>query len=203
MPPRSAARCTVESGCHWAVDRSDGGPAAYPVCAGMLAGLRRARHGRRVRESPQGRCAGAGARGVRAQLRTPGAGEAAVRSRACLAVEPEYPASRISIGVILRAGERGAEARPPASFSLIVSMRWLRVCRHAHTAHLGHRGGHERQPRVVSSAQDAARWGGVEDGMRLSTAWCARAPQRGTNRVCRHYLLTLQEMMPISTTCNQ
>ena len=40
-----AARGAVESRCHWAVDRPGGGPAAYPVGTGMLAGLRRVRHG--------------------------------------------------------------------------------------------------------------------------------------------------------------
>ena len=39
--------------------------------------------------------------------------------------------------------------------------------------------------------------------MRLSTACCARALQRCTSRICVHFLLTFQEIRPISKTRNQ
>jgi integrase len=37
----------------------------------------------------------------------------------------------------------------------------------------------------------------------MSTACCARAPQRYTSRLSKHLLLTLQEVTPLSKTRNQ
>jgi hypothetical protein len=84
-----------------------------------------------------------------------------------------------------------------------ILLGWLRVFRSANTAHLGHRGGQEREPRVVPSEKCAARRGSVEDRRRMIPACCARALQRCTSRLCMHFLLTFQEVTPISKTRNQ
>src|SRR5712664_1822554 len=68
-----------------------------------------------------------------------------------------------------------------------VSHNRLRVFTSANTAHLGHRGGQERQPRVIPSEKYAARRGSAKEGMRMSTACFARAPQR---YLSRPYMLT-------------
>src|SRR5262252_9430431 len=41
------------------------------------------------------------------------------------------------------------------------------------------------------------------DAMRMRTACFARAPQRCTSRLSRHFLLTFQEVRPLSKTRNQ
>jgi hypothetical protein len=41
------------------------------------------------------------------------------------------------------------------------------------------------------------------DAMRMSTACFARAPQRCTSRLSKHFLLTFQEVTPLSKTRNQ
>jgi hypothetical protein len=84
-----------------------------------------------------------------------------------------------------------------------IRMSWLRVFKSANTAHLGHRGGHEREPRVVPSEKDAARRGSVSDGRHMITACCVRALQRGTSHIYMHFFLTFQEVMPIRQTRNQ
>ena len=43
----------------------------------------------------------------------------------------------------------------------------------------------------------------MEDGIRMITPCFARALQRWTSRICMHFLLTFQEVMPISKTRNQ
>src|SRR4029453_827717 len=53
------------------------------------------------------------------------------------------------------------------------------------------------------SEKYTAHRGSVEDGMRLSTACFARAPQRCTSRTCMHFLLRFHEVKPISKTRNQ
>src|SRR5712692_11264262 len=55
----------------------------------------------------------------------------------------------------------------------------------------------------MPSAKYVARRGSVEDGMRMITACFTRAPQRCTSRIYMHFLLTFQEIMPISKTRNQ
>src|SRR6266446_3423588 len=82
-------------------------------------------------------------------------------------------------------------------------MSWLRVFTSANTAHLGHRVGQERSPRVVPSEKDAARGGSVEDGMRMITACFACVPQRCTSHTYMHFFLTFQEVRPISKTRNR
>jgi hypothetical protein len=85
----------------------------------------------------------------------------------------------------------------------ILPYNWLRVFRRANTAHLGHRGGPEQELSVVPSEKYAACRRSVEDRMRMITACFARALQRWTSRICVHFLLTFQEVMPISKTRNQ
>ena len=41
------------------------------------------------------------------------------------------------------------------------------------------------------------------DAMRMRTACFARAPQRCTNYLIKHFLLTFQEVIPLSKTRNQ
>ncbi len=41
------------------------------------------------------------------------------------------------------------------------------------------------------------------DEMRMRTAWFACAPQRGTSYLIKHFLLTFQEVIPLSKTRNQ
>ncbi len=84
-----------------------------------------------------------------------------------------------------------------------IRMSWLRVFKSANTAHLGHRGGHEREPRVVPSEKYAARRGSVSDGRHMITACFVRALQRGTSHIYMHFFLTFQEVMPIRQTRNQ
>src|SRR4030095_2551325 len=79
----------------------------------------------------------------------------------------------------------------------------LRVFRSAHTAHLGRGVGQERWWRVGPSEKYAARCGSMWDEMRMRTACFARAPQRCTSRLSKHFLLTFQEVTPLSKTCNQ
>ena len=79
---------------------------------------------------------------------------------------------------------------------------WLRVFTSANTAHLGHRGGQEREPRVVPSEKYAACRGSVSDGMRMIPACFARALQRCSSRIYMHFLLTFQGVMPVSKTRN-
>ena len=55
----------------------------------------------------------------------------------------------------------------------------------------------------MPSEKYAARRGGVQDGLRVITAYFARALQRWTSRMDMHFLHTLQEVVPISETCNQ
>ena len=56
---------------------------------------------------------------------------------------------------------------------------------------------------MVPSEKYAARRGSMEDGIRMITACFARALQRCTSRICMHFLLMFQEVMPISKTRNQ
>jgi hypothetical protein len=56
---------------------------------------------------------------------------------------------------------------------------------------------------MVPSAKYAARRGSVEARMRMLTACFARALQRWTSRICVRFLLTFQEVRPISKTRNQ
>src|SRR5882724_8604022 len=79
----------------------------------------------------------------------------------------------------------------PAS---VLALNWLQVFRRAHTAHLGHSGGPEREPSVVPSAKYAAHRGSVEDGRRMSTACFACALQRCTSRTYMHFLLAFQKV---------
>src|SRR4029450_8150052 len=79
----------------------------------------------------------------------------------------------------------------------------LRVFRSAHTAHLGRGVGQERWWCVGPSEKYAARCGSMWDEMRMRTACFARAPQRCTSRLSKHFLLTFQEVTPLSKTCNQ
>ena len=81
--------------------------------------------------------------------------------------------------------------------------RGVRVGTRAHTAHRGPRGGHEREPRVGPSDQEAACRGSVLDALRLRPACLARALQRWTSRIHVHFLLALQEVMLLRTPCNQ
>src|SRR5216683_1181359 len=55
----------------------------------------------------------------------------------------------------------------------------------------------------MPSEKYAARRGSVEDGMRMITAWFARAPQGCTSRIYMHFLLIFQKVRPISKTRNQ
>src|SRR5215467_14387008 len=55
----------------------------------------------------------------------------------------------------------------------------------------------------MPSEKYAARRGGVQDGLRVITACFARALQRWTSRMDMHFLHTLQEVVPLSETCNQ
>jgi hypothetical protein len=57
-------------------------------------------------------------------------------------------------------------------------MSWLQVFPSATPVHLGHRGGEEREARVMPSEKCAVRRGSVQDGMRVITACFARALQR-------------------------
>ena len=82
-------------------------------------------------------------------------------------------------------------------------MSWLRVFKSANTAHCSHREGQEREPRVGPSEKYAARRGSVADEMCMSTSCVARALQRYTSPIYRHFLLTFQEVIPISKTRNQ
>jgi hypothetical protein len=82
-------------------------------------------------------------------------------------------------------------------------LSWLRVFKSANTAPLGHRGGQEREPRVVPSEKYAACRGSVSDGMRMIPACFARALQRCWSRIYMHFLLTFQGVMPIRKTRNQ
>jgi hypothetical protein len=79
----------------------------------------------------------------------------------------------------------------------------LRVFTSANTAHLGHRGGQEREPGVIPSEKYAVRRGSAEEGMRMITACFARAPRRCVSRPYMHFLLMFQEVRPISKTRNQ
>jgi peptide/nickel transport system substrate-binding protein len=92
---------------------------------------------------------------------------------------------------------------PNLDGDLAQSMSWLRVFTSANTAHLGQRGGPEREPGVMPSEKNAARRGRVEDGRCMITACCARAPQRRTSTTYTHFLLMFQEVRPISNTRNQ
>src|SRR5229473_3385461 len=55
----------------------------------------------------------------------------------------------------------------------------------------------------MPSEKCAARRASVEDGRRMITACCARAPQRCTSRTYMHFHLMFQEVRPISKTRNQ
>src|SRR5712691_3200966 len=90
-----------------------------------------------------------------------------------------------------------AQNSPPKILS------WLRVFRRANAAHLGDRVRQKQEPRVVPSEKYAARRDSLLDGRRMITACFARALQRCTSRICRHFLLTFQVVIPISKTCNQ
>src|SRR5215470_11156327 len=85
----------------------------------------------------------------------------------------------------------------------VFSLGWWRVFRRANAAHLGHNGDHERSPRVVPSAQDAARRGRVQEGMHRITPWGARAPQSGTSCISLPGLLTLHEGETAQHTSHQ
>src|SRR5216683_3925170 len=85
----------------------------------------------------------------------------------------------------------------------VMHMSWLRVFTSANTAHLGHRGGHEREPSVVRSEKYAARRGSVSDGRRMIPACFSHALQRGSSRIGMHFLLTFQGVMLIRKTRNQ
>jgi hypothetical protein len=82
-------------------------------------------------------------------------------------------------------------------------VNWLRVFRSAHTAHLGRGVGQERWWRVGPSEKYAARCGSMWDEMHMRTACFARAPQRCTSRLSKHFLLTFQEVTLLSKTRNQ
>src|SRR4029434_9785627 len=90
---------------------------------------------------------------------------------------------------------------PVTPVRLLVS--WLRVFRRTNAAHLVHRGGQERSPRERPSEKYAACRGSVSDGRHMITACFTRALQSCTSCIGVHVLLTFQEVMQISKTCNQ
>src|SRR5262249_11552083 len=55
----------------------------------------------------------------------------------------------------------------------------------------------------MPSEKYVARRGSREDGIRMITACCARAPQRCTSRTYMHFLLMFQEVRLIRKTRNQ
>src|SRR5215471_11706510 len=68
---------------------------------------------------------------------------------------------------------------------------------------LGSRGGPEQRTRVVPSDKCAASWGSEDAEMRMITARCVRVLLRYTDSLCRHSMFTLQQVMPLSKTCNR
>jgi HEPN domain-containing protein len=84
-----------------------------------------------------------------------------------------------------------AQAFVEAAIAIMTCNR-LRVFRSANTAHLGHRGDQEGQPRVVPSEKYAACRGRVSDGMRMITPCFARALERCTSCIGVDFLLTFQ-----------
>src|SRR6266851_9365242 len=98
---------------------------------------------------------------------------------------------------------RIAQRQGPSSSEKLLILSWLRVFKSANTAHLGHCGGQEREPRVVPSEKYAARRGSVSAGMRMIPACFARALQRCSSRIGMHFLLTFQGVMPIGKTRNR
>ena len=84
-----------------------------------------------------------------------------------------------------------------------LSRNLLRVFRSAHTAHLGRGVGQEQWLRVRPSEKYAARCVSLWDDMRTRTACFARAPQRCTKCLSKHFLLTFQEVTSLTKTRNQ
>src|SRR2546428_3132637 len=79
----------------------------------------------------------------------------------------------------------------------------LRVFRIANTVRLGRGVGQERWWRMGPSENYVARGGNMLDEMRMKTACFARALQRCTSRLSKHFSLTFQEVTPLSKTRNQ
>src|SRR5215475_9953766 len=68
---------------------------------------------------------------------------------------------------------------------------------------LGSSGGPEQRTRVVPSDKCAASWGSEDAEMRMITARFVRVLLRYTDSLCTHYRFTLQQVMPLSKTCNR
>ena len=89
------------------------------------------------------------------------------------------------------------------TFLLDYSYNRLRVFRIANTVRLGRGVGQERWWRMGPSENYVARGGNMLDEMRMKTACFARALQRCTSRLSKHFSLTFQEVTPLSKTRNQ
>ena len=96
--------------------------------------------------------------------------------------------------LLLEAGERD---------TILLAHNLLRVFRSAHTAHLGRGVGQEQWLRVRPSEKYAARCVSLWDEMRTRTACFARARQRYTKYLSKHFLLTFQEVTSLTKTRNQ
>jgi hypothetical protein len=56
---------------------------------------------------------------------------------------------------------------------------------------------------VVPSDTWAASWGSEDAAMRMITARFVRVLLRYTDSLCTHDMFTLQQVMPLSKTCNR
>src|SRR5215510_14802571 len=68
---------------------------------------------------------------------------------------------------------------------------------------LGSSGGTEQRTRLVPSDKCAASWGSEDAEMRMITARFIRVLLTYTDSLCTHYMFTLQQVMPLSKTCNR
>src|SRR5262249_35429045 len=89
------------------------------------------------------------------------------------------------------------------NWSDAVTFNRLRVFRIANTVRLGRGVGQERWWRMGPSENYVARGGNMLDEMRMKTACFARALQRCTSRLSKHFSLTFQELTPLNKTRNQ
>ena len=55
----------------------------------------------------------------------------------------------------------------------------------------------------MPSDKCAASWGSKDAEMRMITARFVRVLLRYTDSLCTHYMFTLQQVMPLSKTCNR
>ena len=100
-------------------------------------------------------------------------------------------------GIIRHHGPEGARGRS------VEIINRLRVFGSAHTANLGPGVSPERWLRVGPSEKYAAHRGSMVEEMRMRTTRFARAPQRCTSRLSKHFLLTSQEVTSLIKTRNQ